>query len=171
MEKRLFDDFSRALRFFPCFPCVLVTTDENIITIAMVHIFSFSPPLIGIGVSPDRYSHSLLKKFKEFVVNIPTKELLEKVSFCGENSGRDIDKFKATGLEKEKSMKVSAPSIKDCPANLECKVIKEIETGDHTWFIGKVLSVRVAKDYNKEEAILYWGGLYRIPGKVIARRH
>lgn len=170
MEKEIFDDFSKALRFFPSFPCVLVTTDRNIITIGMIHIFSFSPPLIGIGVSPKRYSYKLLKETREFVINIPTKPLQKEVNFCGEHSGRDVDKYEATGISKEKSLKISTPSIKECPANLECKIVKEIDTGDHTWFIGELVAVRVTKDYNKEEALLYWGNLYRMPGEVIAKR-
>ncbi len=163
-------DFSKELRLFPCFPCVLVTAADNIITIGMVHIFSFNPPLIGIGISPKRYSFELIKKAKEFVVNIPTQEILKAVSYCGEHSGRDGDKFQATGLTREPPKKITTPAIKECPVKFECQLIKEIETGDHTWFIGEVVSVTADENYRREDAILYWGGFYRLPGTVIGQR-
>lgn len=163
-------DASQALRLFPGFPCVLVTTGENIITVAMVHIFSFSPPLLGIGISPHRYSYGVLKSTGEFVVNLPTSKLLSQVGYCGEYSGREVDKFAKTGLSRQNSLRVSTPGIEECPVNLECKVVKELELGDHTWFIGEVLACRVSPDYEKGDAILYWGGEYRRPGEILGRR-
>jgi len=164
-------DFTGVLRKFPCFPCVLVTTQNNIITIGMVHIFSFSPPLVGIGVAPKRYSFNLLKQSKEYVINVPTRNLLAQVSFCGEKSGRNYDKFEKTGLTKQPSSVLKTPSIQECPLNVECKVVKEFETGDHSWFIGEVVAVQIDSSYNPKDAILYWGGFYRVPGSIIGKRN
>jgi flavin reductase (DIM6/NTAB) family NADH-FMN oxidoreductase RutF len=170
MLKSSVQDFTDALRKFPPFPCVLVTIQNNIITIGMVHIFSFNPPLVGIGIAARRYSFNLLKQSKEYVINVPPKNLLAQVSFCGENSGRDYDKFEKTDLTKQSSLKVNTPSIQECSLNVECKVIKEVETGDHVWFIGEVIAVQIAPNYNPEDTILYWGGFYRIPGVIIGKR-
>lgn len=170
MPKSETSELTAVLRKFSAFPCVLVTTQNNIITIGMVHIFSFSPPLVGIGVAPRRYSFNLLTQSKEFVINLPTKNLLAQVSFCGENSGRDNDKYEKTGLHKEPSLKIKTPSIQECPINIECQVKKEVETGDHVWFIGEVVAARVDNNYNPEDTILYWGGSYRVPGSIIGKR-
>lgn len=170
MPKSETQDLTKILRKFPSFPCVLVTTQSNIITIGMVHIFSFSPPLVGIGIAPRRYSFNLIKQSKEYVINFPPKNLLSQVSFCGEKSGRDFDKFEKTGLTKQPSLKVKTSSIAECPLNIECMVIKEIETGDHVWFVGEVVAAQIDNSYNPEQAILYWGGFYRIPGEVIGKR-
>jgi flavin reductase (DIM6/NTAB) family NADH-FMN oxidoreductase RutF len=170
MQKSETSDLTVALRKFPPFPCVLVTTQNNIITLGMVHIFSFNPPLVGIGVSPRRHSFNLLKQSKEYVINVPPKNLLPQVSFCGENSGRNNDKFEKTGLTKQPSLKVKVPSILECPLNIECKVIKEVDTGDHVWFIGEVIAAQIDNSYNPEDAILYWGGFYRVPGNIIGKR-
>ncbi len=158
-------------RLFTCFPCVLVTVDDNIITVAMVHIFSFSPPMIGIGVAPQRYSHGLLKKSPDFVINIPTQEIVEKVHTCGEISGKDLNKFEFTKLTKEPSLKVSSPSIKECAVAIEVKKTFEKNLGDHTWFVGEIVAARAKKDYDKEKMVMYWGGKFRVPGKVIKRRY
>jgi flavin reductase (DIM6/NTAB) family NADH-FMN oxidoreductase RutF len=87
--------------------------------VTLIHIFSFSPLLIGIGIKPERHSYSLIKESKEFVVNIPTKNLLDATIFCGTKSGKDFDKFKETSLTKEASQKVRSVSIKECPVNFE----------------------------------------------------
>ncbi len=167
MKKITTADFSKINSAFSCFPTVLVTCDENIITVTLVHIFSFSPLLIGIGIKPERYSYSLIKDRKEFVVNIPTKELLEQTIFCGTKSGKDFDKFKETNFTKEKSDIVKSAGIKECPVNIECKVVQEIDTGDRTWFVGEVVNSKIAENFNVEDSILYWKGKYRVPGNII----
>jgi len=104
---------------------------------------------------------------KEFVVNVPTKELINQTMFCGAKSGKEVDKFKETGLGKESSLSVKTVSIKECPVNIECKVVQEIETGDRTWFIGEIVNGKIALDYKSEDTIQYWQGMYRLPGIVV----
>lgn len=132
---------------FPAFPIALVTSKAddktNIITLAMLHVFSFNPFLVGIGVAPTRYSYELIKKSREFVVNLPTKDMRDVVELCGSCSGRYVNKFERAGLTPRKSEKVAPPQIAECPVALECKVIKEIKFGDHVWFIGEVVAQRV----------------------------
>jgi flavin reductase (DIM6/NTAB) family NADH-FMN oxidoreductase RutF len=167
MSKKNVSDSAKLFSAFSSFPTVLVTSQENIITVTLVHIFSFSPPLIGIGIKPERYSFGLIDMSKEFVVNIPTKEILKETIFCGAKSGRKIDKFKETKLTKEPSLSVKTVSIKECPVNIECKLVQKFVTGDRTWFVGEVVNGRIAENFKKEDTIQYWQGVYRLPGNVI----
>jgi len=160
-------DSAKLFSTFASFPTVLITVEENIVTVTLIHIFSFSPPLLGIGIKPERYSYSLIKQVKEFVVNIPTKDLLKETMFCGAKSGRNVNKFKETGLTKELSLSVKTVSIKECPVNIECKVVQEIISGDRTWFIGEIVNGRIAEEYNVENSIQYWRGTYRLPGIIV----
>ncbi|MEM3445594.1 MAG: flavin reductase family protein [Thermoplasmata archaeon] len=166
-------NLGEAYRLFPAFPVALVTcgTPEhtNIITIGMCHIFSFSPPLIGIGVAPKRYSYKLLKEHGEFVVNLPTRNLADAVMKCGSTSGNNVEKFSYAGLTKIPSKKVSTPSIKECPLRFECITRQEFTTGDHTWFVGEIVHCE-AEEHSKEELLLYWGGEFRVPGNVVRKR-
>ncbi len=62
-------------------PVVLVTCvneegKPNIITLAWVGVVNSEPPMIGISIRPERYSHACVKKTKEFVVNLPTEEMV-----------------------------------------------------------------------------------------------
>ncbi len=155
---------------FPAFPLVLVTAGENIIAIGMVHVFSFDPFMIGIGVHPNRYSHKLLKDIKDFGVNIPTIDLVEKVNKCGTHSGRNMNKFQKFNLTQMKPKAIKSVLIEECPVNMECNVVKELSTGDHDWFIGEVIIVHKEEDYDREKALTYWNKEYRAMGDLIMRR-
>jgi len=159
------------IKFLPHFPTVLVGTgtgnESNLITATMIHIFSIDPPMIGVGISPKRHSFDLLEEHGEFTVNVPDKEMLEKVKDCGSASGKDIDKFKEFDLTKEQGGSIVVAGVKECPLVLECKVEKKVETGDHHWFVGKVVNARKSKEFKREQAIIYWGGEFRTPGKLL----
>ncbi|MEA2090371.1 MAG: flavin reductase family protein [Thermoproteota archaeon] len=119
----------------------------NIITLAWCTPASIHPPLVAISVAPKRYSHQLIEETKEFVVNIPTMEIVEETLFCGRISGKECNKFEKTKLTASPAKKVRCPIIKECVAHLECKLHQQITTGDHTLFIGKVVAA-----YANEEA-------------------
>jgi len=124
---------------------ILVTsTDDNgkpnIITLAWSMPISLDPPMVAISIAPGRHSHGLISRSKEFVVNVPTVEIARETLYCGRHSGRDVDKFKETGLTASPAKKVGCPIIKECIAHLECRVEKEIVIGDHTLFVGEVVA-------------------------------
>lgn len=83
-------------------------------------------------------------------------------------SGRKYDKFKETGLTPLPAKKVRAPIIKECVAHLECKLHKRITAGDHTLFVGEILTAYVnegnfkQKKYNikRVKIIYHLGGNY-----------
>ncbi len=154
---------------FSGFPVVMATVKgekDNIITLAMCHVFSFKPPYIGVGISPRRYSFGLFKESKDFAVNIPDKSMVGQTNICGTKSGRRVDKFEASGLTREPAAKISAPLIKECPVNIECVKVKELEAGDHTWFVGEIVAARRAGSYAVADMLLYWGE-YRVIGELV----
>jgi flavin reductase (DIM6/NTAB) family NADH-FMN oxidoreductase RutF len=137
--------------------CVGKAGKPNIITLAWAMPTSINPSLVAISVAPKRYSHGLIKETKEFVVNIPTMEILDETVFCGTKTGRHHDKFKETGLTPLPARKVKAPIIKECIAHLECKLYSQQKTGDHTIFIGEIVEAYANKEafngtYNIEKA-------------------
>ena len=160
-------------------PVVLVTCGRerpNIITLAWVGTLCSKPPLLGIGVRPSRYSHALIKATGEFVVNIPTADMVKAVDYCGHVSGRDVDKFAACGLTPEPASVVRAPLIAQCPINLECKVVRTISLGTHDLFIGEVVAVQVDGslldeqghiDYAKAKPFILLDDEYRGLGDVL----
>ncbi|MHC1600893.1 MAG: flavin reductase family protein [Candidatus Nezhaarchaeales archaeon] len=126
--------------------CCTPDGKPNAITLSWFTPLSFKPPMVAISVAPKRYSHKLISEVGEFVINVPSMELFRQMWICGVKSGRDADKIKECGFTLEPSLKVKPPSIKECIAHLECKVVNKLEVGDHTAFIGEVVAARVRKD-------------------------
>lgn len=112
--------------------------NSNIIVLGWKMQTSIDPPMVAISVGKTRYSHSLLLRSGEFVLAIPGGNLAEEVFYCGTHSGRDVDKFKETNLTAIPASKVKPPLIKECIANIECKIVGNLDTGDHTIFVGEV---------------------------------
>ena len=128
---------------------VLVTSSyknkDNVITLDWHTPLSFDPMLYAIAVAKVRFSCELIKKSKVFIVNFMSTDYEKEILYCGRHSGRDLDKFKSTGLTREKAEKILCPRLREALAFLECQVIKEIETGDHILFIGKVVNYQLKK--------------------------
>lgn len=116
---------------------------DNIITLSWIGTVCSSPPVIGMGIRKNRHSYGMIVESGEFVVNIPDAERVREADFCGTRSGKDTDKFDKTGFTKEEGKVVKAPLIKECPLNLECTLIKSIELGSHTLFLGEVVGTHI----------------------------
>jgi flavin reductase (DIM6/NTAB) family NADH-FMN oxidoreductase RutF len=116
---------SKAFTLIESGPVVLVTTSDgkkdNIMTISWTMVMDFTP-IFAITTGPWNYSYTALRKSKECVISIPTVELLDKVVGVGTCSGADTDKFEKFGLTPVKGKYVRSPLIKECLANIECKV-------------------------------------------------
>lgn len=112
----------------------------NIITLAWSMSTSFDPPLVVISVGLGRYSHKLIQETGEFVINIPTMNIVRKTLLCGRITGEEYDKFREAHLTPAPAKMVKPPIIKECVAHLECKLRQQMVTGDHTIFVGEVLT-------------------------------
>jgi len=121
---------SKAFTLIESGPVVLVTTNDgeknNIMTISWTMVVDFSP-LFAITTGPWNYSYAALLKSRECVISIPPVDLIDQVVGIGTCSGSDTDKFKKFGLSPVKGKHVRAPLIKECLANIECKVIDIVE--------------------------------------------
>jgi len=121
---------SKAFTLIESGPVVLVTTSDgkkdNIMTISWTMVMDFTP-VIAITTGPWNYSYAALRKSKECVISVPTVDLLDKVVGVGTCSGADTDKFEKFGLTPVKGKYVRSPLIKECLANIECKVIDIVQ--------------------------------------------
>ncbi|MEM2872578.1 MAG: flavin reductase family protein [Nitrososphaerales archaeon] len=160
-------------------PIVLITCIDssgkpNIMPAAWAMPASFDPPMVAIGIALTRYSHELISKTREFVINIPTKELVKHIDYLGSVSGRDVDKFKASKLTALPAKKVKTPLIGECVAHIECEVASMLDTGDHTIFVGRVVAAQANRDafktnydLNKVKIILRHEKRYLTTGRYI----
>ena len=134
----------------PCLTFLVTAVDQagkaNIITIAWLTPLSVEPPLVGVSVRPSRYSYDLIRSCGEFVVNVAPYEIARQALLCGRRSGREVDKLEATGLTPRAAKRVRPPILEECLAHIECKVVREVECGDHVLFIGEVLAASARTD-------------------------
>ena len=113
----------------------------NMMNAAWGGISSSKPPCISVSIREATLSYHNIKQTEAFTVNIPSEKYFKEADFVGLVSGRTCDKFKETGLTPEKSKLVNAPVIKEFPYSLECKLIKQIDLGSHTMFIGEIVGI------------------------------
>ena len=137
-------------------PAVLVTCGScpeewNVLTIAWTGTICSDPPMCYVSVRRERYSHDIIMRNMEFVINLTTKDMARATDWCGVRSGRNYNKFKEMGLTPGKSSVVSAPLIEESPLCIECRVKEVLNLGSHDMFIADVVNVRAEADYlNKE---------------------
>ena len=152
---------------------------DNVLTVAWAGTICSDPAMLFISVRPERYSYNMIRESGEFVVNLTTEDLAYATDYCGVRSGRDVDKWKEMKLTRGKANELSyAPTIEECPVNIECKVEEIKELGTHHMFIAKVVSVQVDDSYMDETGkfclndtglMAYSHGEYRKLGEGIGR--
>ncbi len=151
-------------------PVVLVTTTRhdlpNIMTMSWHTMLEFEPPLIGCVISDRNYTFNSLKASKECVINIPTVSLAKKVVACGNCSGSKVDKFAAFKLTPEVGSFVDAPLIKECYANLECRVVDTRLVSKYCFFVVQVVKAWVDSTIKAPKTIHHLGnGNFMTAGK------
>jgi len=123
-------ELSKAFTLIEPGPVVLVTTSDgdrdNIMTISWTMVMDFTP-IFAITTGPWNYSYTALIKSRECVIAIPTVDMIDQVVGVGTCSGLDTAKFQKFGLTPEKGKHVGPPLIRECLANIECRVIDIVE--------------------------------------------
>lgn len=126
-------ELGRAFTLMEPGPVVLVTTHDgkkaNVMTISWTLVLDFTPRF-AITTGEWNHSYAALRKRRECVIAIPTVDLLDKVVGIGTCSGADTDKFARYGLTAVPGRVVKAPLIRECLANIECKVVDIVRRHD-----------------------------------------
>jgi flavin reductase (DIM6/NTAB) family NADH-FMN oxidoreductase RutF len=114
----------------------------NVMTAAWGGICCSQPPCLYVSLRKATYTYSNIMERKAFTVSIPSETYTKEADYFGITTGKKVDKFAATGLTPVKSDLVDAPYVKEFPVVIECKVIKIVEIGLHTEFIGEIIDVK-----------------------------
>lgn len=125
----------------------------NAMTIAWGGICCSKPPCVTISLREATYTYGNIMERKAFTISVPSETHIRHADYFGMVSGRNTDKFSATGLTPEKSDLVDAPYVKEFPMVLECKVIQTSQIGIHTQFVGEIMDVKA------DESVLGENGL------------
>ena len=116
----------------------MVNGKPNFLTIAHIGIVNHAKPfLISLSLGKAHYTNAGIKENKALSVNIPSEDLVVETDYVGIVSGKKTDKsgvFEIFYGELE-----SAPMIKTCPLNMECKLYDTYDTPTHDLFIGEIV--------------------------------
>lgn len=151
----------------------------NFLTAMWYAAAGFNPSRMIVAVGKKTHSYGLVNETREFVMSAPTRAMMDAVVFAGRISGRDVDKWAATGFTPVKPSKVSVPLIGEANGNVEYRVVNQVpldETMD--LFIGEALAVHMRKgamegELYREEAdpLLYMGTKFDDSGKSLGKHH
>lgn len=133
-------------------PAALVTCGDtpecwNMLTVAWCGTVCTEPPMLSVSIRPERYSHALIERCMEFTVCLTTQAMVKAVDWAGVRSGRDNDKWTATGLTPMPGVAVRSPQIEQSPLCLECRVQQIMRLGSHDMFLARVLDVQADDRY------------------------
>jgi flavin reductase (DIM6/NTAB) family NADH-FMN oxidoreductase RutF len=164
---------SKAFTLIEPGPVTLITTHDgknnNIMTITWTMVLDFTPRF-AITTGPWNYSYAALTKTKECVIAIPTVDEIDKVVGVGTCSGEDTDKFAQFGFTPVKGKHVTSPLIKECVANIECRVVDLIKK--HDIVVVEALSAYYDSSRKEKRTLHAVGdGTFVVDGRKLDRRH
>ena len=153
-------------------PVVLLTTARggraNVMTMSWHMMLEFEPPLIACVCSGANYSFEALRATGECVIAIPARKLTAKVVKVGNSTGRDTDKFKAFKLTPVAAGQAQAPLIKECFANIECKVVDRAMVNRYNMFILEGVQAWIDPKQKNPKTIHHHGyGKFAVDGATI----
>jgi len=139
-------------KLFPCPVWVIGTYDTegkpNLMTVAWGGIVSSKPASVCISIREATHSYGSIVERRAFTVNVPRADQTREADFAGIASGRDTDKFAASGLTPIRAEHVDAPLIDEFPISIECELTHTVPIGLHTLFVGEI------RDVKADESIL-----------------
>jgi flavin reductase (DIM6/NTAB) family NADH-FMN oxidoreductase RutF len=153
-------------------PVVLVTTCDgrknNVMTISWTMVVNFTP-VFAITTGPWNWSFEALRKTRECVIAIPTVDLLDRVVGIGTCSGADTDKFARFELTPVPGKVVKAPLIRECLANIECRVVDLVRK--HDIVVLEAVAAHVDPARKEKRTVHAVGdGTFVVDGRRIDRR-
>lgn len=153
-------------------PVVLVTTNDgqkdNVMTISWTMVLDFTAKF-AMTTGPWNYSYTALQESRECVIAIPTVDLIDTVVGVGSCSGADTDKFTKFQLTRLKAQHVRAPILKECLANIECRVVDIVTLYNIVVLEGVAAYVDRARE-EKKTLHAVGDGTFRVDGRKIDRK-
>ena len=116
---------------------------DNISVVSWHMPASITPTKYAISIPTDNNVKQMISKAGNFVVNFMGDDQKSIVLSAEHQDGLFVDLFDFLGISRADSDFVESPKIKEARAVLECEVDQELDSGDHTIFIGKVVGPRV----------------------------
>ena len=141
-------EFEQAVKTkYPEQVVVVIAKDKkgkaNPVTLGWTMIASYAPPMMAIGVYKGHYTVKCIRHSKCFTIVYPSADMAGAALFFGSHSGRDTDKLAEFKCGTRPAKKIKSVLLTDAAANFECRLVKQISTGDHITFVGEIVCSHV----------------------------
>lgn len=129
----------------------------NLAPYSFFNAFNYRPPIIGFSSIGMKDSVRNVRETGEFVWNLATRDLAEKMNETCAGVPYEVDEFELGGLTPIASRLVGVPRVAESAVNFECKVADVMNLRDHkgaltpAWLVlGEVVAVHIRKDLLKD---------------------
>lgn len=127
---------------------ILVTTRFrtgriNVAPFAWCTPISGKPPMLVLALlATPRRQRSLINILREgqFIVNIPTPELAERLVRASYWYPKGVNKLEELGFKTAPAQVLDLPILTECRAHIECRLTQSLTPGDHTLLIADVVA-------------------------------
>jgi len=126
----------------------------NAMTVAWHTPISFTPPLYGVSVAPNRFTYRLIIESQQFGINFLPIEAAQLAAAIGGSKGQNINKFHKFNIAVEEPVKTSVPILKEAYAAYECQLVDDVAYGDHKLLVGEIVAVHTGKESFTPEEVL-----------------
>jgi flavin reductase (DIM6/NTAB) family NADH-FMN oxidoreductase RutF len=169
MPKIVTEDIGKFSQHYPKIAVIVTASSQGrdtAMTAAWHSSISLKPPLYGIAIAPERFTYQLITESREFGINFVPSDKASLAAAIGGTSGQQMDKFERFNIKQERSLKTTAPILKDAYAAYECKLVDSKPYGDHIWIVGEIVVVHSLEEaftpaevlnLNKIKPLLYLG--------------
>ncbi len=117
----------------------------NYATLGDCGVMGIRPPLVYVSLHRDHYTSMGILENDSFSVNIPSTDMLAVTDYCGMVSGSQVDK--SALFDNFYGELGTAPMIRECPVNIECRVVKELAIEQRQIFVGQVVQVYASEEF------------------------
>lgn len=120
-------------------PVAVVCAADNPFAVAHHMILSREPFLYGFSCWKENYSLKLIQEVSDFSVNFLPFKFTKQIHITGKTHGNEVDKWRLTGLKRQKGMSIQSSIILDSLLIYECRLENIIQFPDHSLIVGRVI--------------------------------
>ena len=125
----------------------------NFMPLAWINMVEHEPMMISISSYKTHYTNEGIIENQTFSINTSSESMIGVIDYCGLKSGKELDK--STIFDVFYGELETAPMITQAPLNLECKVVRTIDTKDfippgkkgHYIFIGEIIQAYADEEF------------------------
>lgn len=128
---------------------------RNLAPFSFFTVASWDPPTLCFSIGPGAGGNRAgpkdtlvnIRETRQFVVNVVTYPLAEKMHRSSANVAPEVDEFEAVGVTPAEGRRVAAPRVLEAPIQMECELDRIVEVGANHLILGRLVCYHIQDDY------------------------